>query len=101
MTIISRDEVVRRLQVPATLLVRYESRGLVRSVRQGEVEGYEPSELRRVWTVVSLHRDLGINLAGIEAILKLRTHIDEIHSNLSQLAHKLSEALESDDDGRA
>lgn len=99
MTIISRDEVVQRLHVPARLLVRYESRGLVRSVRQGEVEGYEPSELRRVWTVVSLHRDLGINLAGIEAILKLRTHIDEIHANLAQLAHKLGEALESDDDG--
>ncbi len=94
MTIISRDEVVQRLRVPARLLVRYETRGLVRSVRDGDREGYEPSELRRVWTVVSLHRDLGINLAGIEAILNLRGQIDAIHEQLARIA----KALESDPD---
>ena len=36
-----------------------------------------PAEIRRIWTIVSYQRDLGINLAGVEAILKLRDHMDE------------------------
>lgn len=96
MTIIPREQVAERFRVPATLLVRYEARGLVRSARQGDLVGYEPSEVRRVWSVVSLHRDLGINLAGIEAILKLRTHLGEVHSRLAELARTLGETLEPD-----
>ncbi len=93
-TIISREEVARQLAVPKRLLVRYEARGLVRVVKEGDVEGYAPAEIRRIWAIVSYQRDLGINLAGVEAILKLRAHLSDVHHRLDTLAHLLNEALD-------
>ena len=84
----------------SAVLVRYEARGLVRVAREGAVEGYDPAELRRLWTILSLQRDLGVNLAGVEAILKLRAHIELLHRHLEHLAGELrtiSEAVEPGD----
>jgi MerR family transcriptional regulator/heat shock protein HspR len=95
-SIIPREHVAERLAVPPSVLVRYEARGLVHVVREGSVEGYEPTEIRRLWTIVSLQRDLGINLAGVEAVLKLRAHLDEVQRSMVRLADQLREALEAD-----
>ena len=51
---------------------------------RGRVEGYEPAEIRRIWTILSFQRDLGINLAGVEAILKLRDHMAQVHHRLDE-----------------
>lgn len=95
--IISRDEVARRLAVPGRVLVRYEARGLVRAVREGGVEGYAPGDVRRLWAIVSYQRDMGINLAGVEAVLKLRDHLADVHHRLDAVAHRLRDVLEGDD----
>jgi MerR family transcriptional regulator/heat shock protein HspR len=98
-SIIPRDRVAEHFSVPVRILVRYESRGLLRAVRDEvagvEVEGYGPAEIRRAWTILSCQRDLGINLAGVEAILKLRDHLEKVYRRLDGLAHELREALES------
>lgn len=93
MTILPREQVAQRFAVSVTVLTRYEARGLVHAVREGDIEGYGPDEVRRLWTVLSLHRDLGINLAGVEAVLRLRSHIDEVHHQLDRLANELRAAL--------
>ena len=72
------------------MLVRYESLGLVRAVHEGAVEGYEPAQIRRLWTIVSFQRDLGINLAGVEVILRLSDHLSEVHSRVNHLAERSS-----------
>jgi MerR family transcriptional regulator/heat shock protein HspR len=94
--IIPRDQVAEHFAVPVGVLVRYEARGLVRPVRLGAVEGYGPAEIRRLWTILSFQRDLGINLAGVEAILKLRDHLAEVHRRLDHLARELREFVESE-----
>ena len=96
-TFIPREEVARNLSVTPGLLVRYEARGLVRSVREGDLEGYEQAEVRRLWTIVGCHRELGINLAGVEAILKLRDHLVEVHHHLDTLANQLREILDREE----
>jgi MerR family transcriptional regulator/heat shock protein HspR len=94
-TIIPRDRVAEQLAVSVQVLMRYESRGLVQPLRgAGGVEGYGPAEIRRVWTIVSCQRDLGINLAGVEAVLRLHDHIDELHGRLRALAGALRDAVE-------
>ncbi len=95
--IIPREQVAANFAVPATVLIRYEARGLVHSVRTGPVEGYAPREVRRLWTIVSLQRDLGVNLAGVEAILKLHAHLDDLHRRLGTLAADMGAALEAAD----
>jgi MerR family transcriptional regulator/heat shock protein HspR len=96
-TIIPRDRVAEQLAVPVQVLIRYESRGLVQPLHgEGGMEGYGPAEIRRAWTIVSCQRDLGINLAGVEAVLRLRDHIGQLHAHVRTLASALREALEVD-----
>ncbi|WZO96307.1 chaperone modulator CbpM [Isosphaeraceae bacterium EP7] len=91
---IARDEVAEHLSVTTAVLRRYEARGLVHPVRRGELEGYETREVGRLWTIVTCQRDLGVNLAGVEAILKLRDHLDDVHRRIALLASELNTALD-------
>ncbi|WP_169973017.1 chaperone modulator CbpM [Tautonia rosea] len=92
-TILPRDHVAHHLAISTKHLMAYERRGLVRVSRSGEVEGYAPAEVRRLWTVVSLHRDAGINLAGIEAILQMQARLEQVCRQLHHLAEQLDEAI--------
>lgn len=98
-TFISRDEAARALAVTTRVLLRYESRGLVHASRHEGREGYDPGEARRLWRIVSYQRDLGINLAGVEAVLRLREHLEKVHRELERVASAFESALgERDDD---
>jgi len=94
--IIPREQVAEKLAITPRLLIRYEARGLVHARRDGGVEGYGPAEIRRIWTILSFQRDLGINLAGVEVILKLRDQMNLVHHRLNTLAQELSELAEAD-----
>jgi MerR family transcriptional regulator, heat shock protein HspR len=102
-SIIPRDQVAEHLTVSTSTLLRLEGRGLIHPVQQGDVEGYGPAEIRRLWTIVTFQRDLGINLAGIEVILRLRDQMKATQDQLDRLAETLRETLdrepESDTDG--
>jgi MerR family transcriptional regulator/heat shock protein HspR len=95
--IIPRDLVARELAVSTTVLARYESLGLVRAVHDGSVEGYEPAQIRRLWSIVSYQRDLGINLAGVEVILQLVDHLSQVHHRVNQLAVELKKLFDEDE----
>ncbi len=92
--IIPRDLVARELAVSPRILLRYEALGLVRIARQGVEEGYEPAEIRRLWTIVSFQRDLGVNLAGVEVILHLFDRLAEVHARVGDLADQIRESLD-------
>jgi MerR family transcriptional regulator/heat shock protein HspR len=99
--IIPRDLVAEKLAVSLSALDRYESLGWVRPVCEGPVAGYEPEQIRRLWTIVSFQRDLGINLAGVEVILQLFEHLSEVHRRMDLLAMELRELLDVDAPGSA
>jgi MerR family transcriptional regulator, heat shock protein HspR len=96
--IIPRELAARQLAVTPKALVRYEQLGLVRVAHDGNMEGYEPSQVRRLWTIMSFQRDLGINLAGVEVILSLCDRMTELHHHLDDLANELREILEAGSD---
>ncbi len=98
-TILPRDQVAQELTVSTTTLLRFEGRGLVRPIRQEGVEGYGPAEIRRLWTIVTFQRDLGINLAGIEVILRLRDQMEATQAGLNRLVQTLNESMDDDDAG--
>lgn len=96
--LISREVVAEHLGVSSALLVQYEERGLIRAESDGAGEGYPPRELRRVWSVLSLQRDAGINVAGVECILRLRDQVDALREQLVEVARQLSDLVEADPD---
>lgn len=92
---LTRDEVARRLNIPAGTLLRYESRGWIQgTTTTGGPAGYEPEQLRRIWSVVSMQRDLGLNAAGVEAVLRLHDYIDRLHHSIADLADALDRAVD-------
>lgn len=96
--ILTREQVATHLRVSLEQLARYEARGLIHPVQNGELVGYERREIRRIWSVVSLHRDAGINLAGIEAILRMREQFTELHDQLRDLTERLRHMIETESD---
>jgi MerR family transcriptional regulator, heat shock protein HspR len=97
MRVIPRDLVAQQLAISPRVLDRYESLGLVQSVHDGSVKGYEPTQIRRLWTIVSFQRDLGINLAGVEVILQLFDHFSQVHLRVHHMAQELRELLDADE----
>ena len=95
--IIPRDLAARQLAVSTKVLARYESLGLVHATHEGSEEGYEPAQIRRLWSIVTYQRDLGINLAGVEVILQLVDHLAEVHHRVYHLAEELRGLLDEDE----
>lgn len=93
-TIWPRERVAEQFTISTTTLLRWEGRGLVKAVRSGDLEGYGPGEIRRLWTILTFHRDLGINLAGIEVILRLRDEMQATRARLDELARTLRSTLD-------
>ena len=89
--ILPREQVAHHLAVSTSTLVRFEGLGLVRAVQADGLEGYGPAEIRRLWTIVTFRRDLGINLAGIEVILRLSDRMKVTEARLDRLALALRE----------
>ena len=97
--IIPRELVAQRLSISPKVLVRYESLGFVQVSRDPEAsaEGYEPDQVRRLWTIVTFQRDMGVNLAGVEVLLRLCDQMREVHHQLHGLAAELCELLDDGD----
>ena len=58
-------------------------------------------EPRRIWSIASYQRDLGVNLAGVEFILQLQDRMARLHHDLKHLAEQLQDLAEhpaADDD---
>jgi MerR family transcriptional regulator/heat shock protein HspR len=95
--IIPRGLAAKHLAVSTNVLARYESMGLVQVAHEGSEEGYEPAQVRRLWSIVTYQRDLGINLAGVEVILHLVDHLDQVHHRVHELADELRALLDEND----
>src|SRR5207249_11353949 len=95
--IIPRDQVAHEFSISTEMLIRYETLGLVRASDEGAVVGYEPAQIRRLWTIVSFQRDLGINLAGVEVILQLFDQLTDVHRRVHDLAEEIRDLAEFDD----
>ena len=80
-----RREVAARLSgLSRERLRRLERSGLIRPARQqGPVRLYGAPELARLRKIRRLMDDLGVNLAGVEVILRLAEEVDRLRNELS------------------
>jgi MerR family transcriptional regulator/heat shock protein HspR len=74
---------------PQTLRL-YEREGLLKPSRSdGNTRLYEDSDIERLEIILSLTRDLGVNLAGVEIILNMREKMNQMQSEFERFVEYL------------
>lgn len=78
---------------PQTLRL-YERVGLLKPSRsQGNTRLYTDSDLERLDVILTLARDMGVNLAGIEIILNMREKMIEMEKQMTEFAEAVQQEL--------
>jgi len=76
---------------PQTLRL-YEREGLLRPVRtEGNTRLYDNDTIERLEIILTLTRDLGVNLAGVEVILHMKERIERMQGDVQELLTVLRE----------
>src|SRR5437867_9083684 len=69
---------------PQTLRL-YEREGLLKPSRtEGNTRLYSEEDLEQLETILTLTRDLGVNLAGVEIILNMRRKIEAMQGEVNE-----------------
>jgi MerR family transcriptional regulator/heat shock protein HspR len=80
---------------PQTLRL-YEREGLLRPVRtEGNTRLYDSDTIERLEIILTLTRDLGVNLAGVEVILHMKEKIERMQGDVHHLLSVLREEVEA------
>ena len=79
---------------PQTLRI-YEQKGLVRPKRTaGNTRLYSENDLERLRLVQRLTTELGLNLAGVEHVLRLEDQLQRMHRRLERLEREMRDRIE-------
>jgi len=80
---------------PQTLRM-YESRGLIRPARTpGGTRLYSENDVQRLKLVQRLTTELGLNLAGVEHVLRLEDELRRMRVRMSRLERELRDEIRS------
>ncbi len=72
--------VADRYQVHPQTLRAYERQGLLKPGRtQGNTRVYREKDLQRLEFILTLTRELGVNLAGVEVVLHMREKMTKMY----------------------
>lgn len=78
--------VARRFGVHPQTLRLYEREGLIRPARSsGNTRLYDLETVERLEIVLTLTRELGVNLAGVEVILELKSRLKRMEGEVGRL----------------
>jgi MerR family transcriptional regulator/heat shock protein HspR len=93
--------VAEMLKLHPQTLRTYEKKGLIRPSRTvGRTRMYSPEDVEEIARVTRLARDLGVNLAGIEIILKMRRRMLDMQAQIEDLMNYVrADMTESRDAG--
>ena len=77
--------VAQRYQIHPQTLRLYEREGLLKPSRtEGNTRLYSQDDLDQLETILTLTRDLGVNLAGVEIILNMRQKMDRMQHEVNE-----------------
>ena len=87
--------VSRRFDVHPQTLRLYEREGLLKPSRtDGNTRLYSDEDLERLARILRLTRELGVNLAGVEVILKMQEAMDSMEKDFNRLLASLRDELQ-------
>jgi len=86
--------VARQFEVHPQTLRLYEREGLLRPSRtEGNTRLYSDKDLEVLSFILSLTRDLGVNLAGVEIILNMRRKMEAMQMEMDRFVALLREEV--------
>src|SRR6202035_5772987 len=78
--------VAERFAIHPQTLRLYEREGLIKPARSsGNTRLYDQEAIRRLETILTLTRDLGVNLAGVEVILNMKEQMEQMQVEVDRL----------------
>jgi len=88
--------VSKLLEIHPQTLRQYERENLVCPSRSnGRIRLYSQRDIDRIKLILRLTRELGVNLAGVDIILRLKENVDEMEGEIASLRHDLARAQNS------
>ena len=78
---------------PQTLRL-YEREGLLKPSRsEGNTRLYTEQDMERLELILSLTRDMGVNLAGVEVVLKMRERMEQMQNQMREFVAMVQREL--------
>ena len=86
--------IAERYNIHPQTLRLYEREGLIKPARTtGNTRLYGQDEIRKLELILTLTRDLGVNLAGVEVILNLQNALDEARDAIDRAEDHFDQML--------
>jgi MerR family transcriptional regulator/heat shock protein HspR len=83
--------VANMLKIHPQTLRQYERDGLIQPARtEGRMRLYSQRDIDRMKMILRLTRDMGVNLAGVDVILRLKEQMEKMEQELEYLREELS-----------
>jgi len=79
---------------PQTLRL-YEKEGFLRPRRVGGARLYSQEDLERIRTILNLTKDLGVNRAGVDIILRMKHRMETLHREMEEMMDYLERDIRS------
>lgn len=71
-------------------LRHYERLGLIEPARgKGDIRYYSPEDIDRIQQIRRLVNELGVNLAGVEVVLHMRDHIEQLQRESEEAMRRM------------
>ena len=88
--------VAKILEIHPQTLRQYERENLICPSRSnGRIRLYSQRDIDKIKLILRLTRELGVNLAGVDIILRLKENVDEMEKTIAVLRHEVQTAKSS------
>lgn len=88
--------VSRMLNIHPQTIRLYEREGLITPYRTKRTRLYSQEDVERLAMIIRLTRELGVNRAGVEVILRMRHKLEVLQREMQEMMRFLEEDLRED-----
>ncbi len=88
--------VARMLHVHPQTLRMYEREGFIHPTRTSKQRLYSESDVERIGLILRLTREMGVNKAGVEIILRMRERIEGLQGEMWRMMEHLENGFRDD-----
>ncbi len=92
--------VSRMLEVHPQTLRMYEREGFIRPQRINRQRLYSQEDIERLNLVIELTKELGVNKAGVEIILRMREKMEAMHEEMRDIMRFLEDDIKEQFENR-